>query len=244
MTAAGTTLGERFFFPRPVHAHVPVEAPHWLFLGLAYAAGAATLATAAFALGEYAFPARPRAGRASYPGAARQREEIRQYLSSIGEVFVEDATVRGVTSAFYLPERDVAVTDDADTYHRLRPTDTYVVFCEHEMRGHHLGQRLPFETPEPRRRGQRSGTRAAGPGRSTGGGHSAGYRAAAEASRHREERITAAFQTLGLTRNASETQVKNAYREKVKAVHPDRGGSERAFSRLQEAYTTARQHAE
>ena len=44
------------------------------------------------------------------------------------------------------------------------------------------------------------------------------------------------FTALGLDPSASLTQVKSAYREKVKAYHPDQGGTVQEFLRLQEAY--------
>lgn len=227
---------------------MPLEAPHWLFLGIAYAAGAATLATAAFALGEFAFPTPTPWASGRVSGADRRRVEIRHYLDTIGEHVVEDASVRGVRCEFYLPARDVAVTLESDTYNRLRTTATYVVFCEHEMRGAQLGARLPFETPETGRSGRRrtrAGTRTGSSGRRRAygpGGVGAGARAAAD-RRRREDAIASAYRTLGLPRDATVAEVKAAYREKVKDVHPDRGGSEDAFTRVQEAYTTARRHA-
>ncbi len=44
------------------------------------------------------------------------------------------------------------------------------------------------------------------------------------------------FAALGLESTASLTQVKNAYRDRVKQHHPDQGGSVQDFLRLQEAY--------
>lgn len=54
---------------------------------------------------------------------------------------------------------------------------------------------------------------------------------------------TTAFAVLGLPTDASQSEVKTAYREKVKHVHPDHGGSRESFERVREAYTTARTHA-
>lgn len=230
--------------------------PEWLFLGLAYAAGAAVLATAAFALGERAFPTRPFSGSTGSSGEWRRRGEIREYLDSIGEEYVEDGVVEGVHAAFYLPLRDVAVTFDPDTYNALKPTDTYVVFVEHEMHGHHLGQRLPFETPEPGWRRQRADfgrTGGQARGRTTGRSRSrTGYRGSggprgaggARSQAANRANVASAFRTLGLALGADEAEVKAAYREKVKNVHPDRGGSEEDFARVQEAYATAKQHAD
>ena len=45
-----------------------------------------------------------------------------------------------------------------------------------------------------------------------------------------------AYRTLGLDQDADESAVKRAYREKVKDVHPDRGGDEEEFKRVTRAY--------
>ncbi len=44
------------------------------------------------------------------------------------------------------------------------------------------------------------------------------------------------YDTLGISRNAGQQEVKRAYREKVKVTHPDRGGSEHAMAKLNETY--------
>jgi len=45
-----------------------------------------------------------------------------------------------------------------------------------------------------------------------------------------------AFRTLGLDPGADEAAVKQAYRDRVKEVHPDNGGSESEFKRVKKAY--------
>lgn len=45
-----------------------------------------------------------------------------------------------------------------------------------------------------------------------------------------------AYATLGLDLGADEEAVRSAYRERVKDVHPDRGGDEAAFRELTRAY--------
>lgn len=45
-----------------------------------------------------------------------------------------------------------------------------------------------------------------------------------------------AFRTLGLSPGADEATVKQAYRNRVKDVHPDNGGSESEFKRVKRAY--------
>lgn len=52
-----------------------------------------------------------------------------------------------------------------------------------------------------------------------------------------------AFAELGLRETATLDEVKSAYRDRVKQVHPDHGGSEDDFKRIREAYTLAKQHA-
>ena len=47
-----------------------------------------------------------------------------------------------------------------------------------------------------------------------------------------------AYRRLDLENGADESEVKRAYRRKVKEVHPDRGGDEAAFRRVTEAYET------
>ncbi|PSP95320.1 molecular chaperone DnaJ [Halobacteriales archaeon QS_1_68_44] len=47
-----------------------------------------------------------------------------------------------------------------------------------------------------------------------------------------------AYRRLDLENGADESEVRRAYRRKVKEVHPDRGGDEEAFKRVTEAYET------
>lgn len=47
-----------------------------------------------------------------------------------------------------------------------------------------------------------------------------------------------AYRRLGLEPGADATTVRAAYRQKVKEVHPDRGGDEEAFKQVTEAYET------
>jgi hypothetical protein len=57
-------------------------------------------------------------------------------------------------------------------------------------------------------------------------------------------RVGAAFDRLGLPPTADSDEVKAAYRQRVKAVHPDHGGDGESFKRLQDAYATAKEHAD
>ncbi|XVH30728.1 J domain-containing protein [Haloferacaceae archaeon DSL9] len=188
--------------------------PTWLILGVVIGVFASITVAGAFYAGNRLFPAAPVDRSRNVDGTVRRRAEIREYLRAIEEPFVEDYDVRGMTVAFYLTARDVAITFDAQAYFRLEAAGVYTVLCEHEMPGRHLGKRLPFEVPEldPE-----------------------------PADDH--DPVRAAFAHLGLSRSADESQVRSAYRERVKEVHPDQGGTEAEFRRVREAYATAKNHA-
>jgi len=147
-------------------------------------------------------------------GEDRRRGEIREYLVAIDEPFREDHVVEGEPVAFYLPERAVAITFDARHYFTLKRGDVHAILAEYELPGHGIGRRLPFETPE---------AAEALPGEAPGG---------------------SAFEVLDLDPSASAEEVRAAYRERVKEVHPDQGGDRESFERVREAYTVAREHAE
>lgn len=189
--------------------------PRWLVVGLGLGGVFSLLVAGVFVVGGKLFPDGPpsRAGRID--GTTRRRSEIRQYLVDIDERFREDVEVEGETIAFFLPERSVAITFDAQAYFRLESRGIYTVLCEHEMPGRHLGARLPFEVPDL----------DPDEGDVT-------------------DPIAAAFGHLGLDTDASSEEVKTAYRERVKQVHPDQGGDREQFERVREAYATARNHAD
>ena len=189
--------------------------PPWLLAGVGMGAVAVVLVAGIFVAGDRLFPA-PAADRGPrIDGTDRRRAEIRTYLGSIGERYVEDATVHDHTVAFYLPEREVAITFDPRAFFGMEGTDTHAILCEHEMPGHQLGRRLPFETPI---RGGREGSATT--------------------------RVGTAFGRLGLSPTADTDEVKAAYRRRVKDVHPDHGGDSESFKRLQDAYATAKEHAD
>ncbi|WP_255170232.1 J domain-containing protein [Natrononativus amylolyticus] len=190
--------------------------PPAVLAGLALGAIFTVFAAALFLLGERLFPSRSAATTRTYSSEDRRRTEIRDYLGEIGERYAEDHPIAGTTVAFYLPERDVAVTFDAHDFFRIQnTTDTYVVLCEHEMPGPHLGGRLPFEVPELE----------SGP-------------------TDFQETIRLAYEALGLPTTATRDEIKSAYRRQVKEVHPDHGGDRESFRRVQEAYVTAKEHAD
>jgi len=176
-------------------------------------------------------------------GSARRRGEIRTYLDAIGEPFVEDRTVGGVTVAFYLPARDVAITFDARAYFRLREAGTEAVLCEHEMPGSHLGRRLPFETPEVTTTTTTTNA-TAGPNPGPGPGPAANRGPGAAPASPPGPEVTSAFAELGLSPSADAAEIERAYRARVKQVHPDQGGDRESFRRVREAYAVAQDHRE
>lgn len=194
------------------------ELPNWLVTGTLAGIALSALVAAVFAVGRRRYPDPAPTGRSGAGGAAsgdsRRRTEIRQYLTAIGEPFAEDHPVDAHTVAFYLPERDVAITFDARAFYDITTGRTEAVLVEHEMPGMHLGSRLPFETPDI----------------DFGDDEDEGL-----------DRGEAAFAVLGLPSTASETEVRNAYREKVKTVHPDHGGDPEEFQRVKEAYAAAQE---
>lgn len=185
-----------------------VGLPQWLLVGIGLGVLLTVLIAVTFAIGTRAFPDASRGRNVGEGGELRRRAEIREYLRSIGESFVEDHPIEGQTVAFYLPAHDVAVTFDARTYFLLDRAGVHAVLVEHELPGSGVGERLPFETPEPS-----------------------------------EDGVAAAFATLGLPPTATGEDVRRAYRERVKEVHPDHGGDAEAFERVRQAYTVASERA-
>ena len=188
--------------------------PTWLLAGVALGSAASCCAAVVFVVGGRLFPTSPVERSRRIDGTVRRRGEIRQYLVDIGERFFEDYAVAGETVAFYLPERDVAITFDAKAYFRIEEAGTYAVLCEHEMPGRGLGRRLPFDVPE------------------------------LDPEPTVPDPISTAFAELDLAPEASADEVKSAYRAKIKEAHPDHGGDREEFKRLQDAYATARDHVE
>lgn len=199
--------------------------PRWVYLGVAAGAVLSCCVALTFLVGARRFPdgeADAGSGGAGRSTEAIRRAEIREYLASIDEQFTEDAEVAGNRVAFFLPKRDVAVTFDARTFLDLERTPTHVVLAEHEMPGVALGNRLPFETPDP----------------------ATWSRSAGSPERPRQlDAPAAAYEVLGLPSGADEAAVRRAYRRRVKEVHPDHGGDEREFQRVQAAYDAARRYA-
>ena len=199
--------------------------PRWLYLGVAAGAVMSLCVVVTFLVGGRVFfdgetDADDRDRHSERSTEAIRRAEIREYLDRIDERFVENADVDGNRVAFFLPTRDVAVTFDARTFLALEATPTHAILAEHEMPGVALGNRLPFETPEPS--------------------------VDDDPTDDPDERLPpadAAYRVLGLPSGADAEAVRCAYRRRVKEVHPDHGGDEEEFQRVQEAYDTAKRHA-
>ena len=199
--------------------------PRWLYLGVAAGAVMSLCVVVTFLVGGRVFfdaetDADDRDRHSERSTEAIRRAEIREYLDRIDERFVENADVDGNRVAFFLPTRDVAVTFDARTFLALEATPTHAILAEHEMPGVALGNRLPFETPEPS--------------------------VDDDPTDDPDERLPpadAAYRVLGLPSGADAEAVRRAYRRRVKQAHPDHGGDEEEFRRVQEAYDTARRYA-
>jgi hypothetical protein len=191
--------------------------PGWLAWGLGITAVVTVVVAVLFVVGERLFPTEPVTPAAERSGEWKRRREIREYLRAIEEPFAEDHFVAGSHVAFYLPRRDVAVTFDAPAYFRIRNSATHVVLAEHEMPGRALGGRLPFETPSIEDLFDDDDD----------GGD--------------EQSVADAFDTLDVSRGASDAELKAAYRERVKEAHPDHGGDQETFERVREAYAAAQQ---
>ena len=197
--------------------------PRWVVVGVAAGAVVSAGVAATFVVAPRLLPdgsessEERRSGRST---EAIRRSEIRDYLGRIDEQFAENAEVAGEQVAFLLPERDVAVTFDARTFLALERTPTHVILAEHEMPGVALGNRLPFETPDLSLGSEEPADREAQLGTAD-----------------------AAYDVLGLPHGADEEAVRRAYRRRVKEVHPDQGGDEEEFQRVQEAYDAAKRYA-
>ena len=202
-------------------ADLVASLPQWVRLGLV-AGGAATTAIAGiFLAGVRLFPTAARPSDSRPDGDSRRRADVREYLDEIGERYVEDRALGEQSVAFYLPDRDVAVTFDPQAFYALGDRSTHPVLVEYEMPSVNLGYRLPFETP----------TVDDGPDAETDD---------LSPDATDPDARTAALATLGLPAEASSEEIRAAYRERVKEVHPDHGGDEEAFKQVREAYTTAK----
>jgi DnaJ-domain-containing protein 1 len=202
--------------------------PSWLVIGVLLGLGGSLLVAAAFLAANRLLPGQPRE-RAPGAGESRRRVEFREYLDAIEEPYAEDHVVDGQAVAFYLPDRDVAVTFDARAYYHIKSnvhhiesnvhhieSNVHPVLVEHEVPGAMFGDRLPFETPE----------------------------IDVDDGAGEDDALEAAFAELGVPAGATIEEVRRAYRQRIKEVHPDQGGDEEAFRRVREAYATAKRHVD
>ena len=225
--------------------------PDWFLLGLLLGAAFTVIVATAFLVGELLVDDSTTGSDGDHVDGERLRNErIRRYLEAIDERYVEGHGIEGHDVAFFLPDRGVAVTFDPRAFFALADTDVRAILCEDEMPAEHLGSRLPFETPSSGLQSERSSKirseRFSGVG-------------AERSSETRSERFAAghpgsssgvpsapewAFRELGVSPTVETQRIRSAYRKRVKDVHPDHGGDEEAFMRLQEAYLRAKEHAE
>jgi hypothetical protein len=192
--------------------------PEWLVVGIALGLASSVVVAVLFFAADRRYPTEQ--PDHTDGGEERRRTEIREYLEAIGEEYVERHLVEGEEVAFYLPERDVAVTFDVGAFYRIDRSETYAVLAEHEMPGYQLGGRLPFEVPEVEFDADERG-------RTT------------EATADRDA-LAAALAELGVGDDADGEEIRAAYRRRVKETHPDQGGDEDEFKRVREAYVTAK----
>lgn len=197
--------------------------PTWLLAGIALGGAATGVIAGIFYLGDRYLASAGRVHRHGTErrrsGSAKRRNEIRVYLDAIGEHYEESHPIAGTTVDFYLPQRDVAVTFDGQSFFRVTETDTTAILWPEELPARLLGRRLPFDVPpidETVRVRQ-------GP---------------------RNDAVRDAFDELGIPPSSPEAAIQDAYRDRVTAVHPDQGGSAEAFRSVQAAYAVALDHAD
>ena len=192
--------------------------PAWVVFGLLFGLVASAIVAALFYVGDRLFPATDHGhnDRTHHTsGTERRRAEYRDYLTAIDEPYLEAHDRAGHSLDFYLPQRDVGLTFDPRVLFGLEETTTHVILCEAEMPAANLGRRLPFEIPDDVRTPPTS-----------------------------NDPVDQAYEQLGITPDATATEVRDAYRSRAKETHPDRGGRSEEFKQLQEAYATVKDHAE
>lgn len=192
--------------------------PAWVVFGLLLGLAASTIVAAIFYFGDRFVPATDHGhhDRTQYTsGTERRRAEYRDYLTTIDEPYLEAHDRAGHSLDFYLPKRDVGLTFNPRVLFGLEDDTTHVILCEAEMPAANLGRRLPFEIPDE-----------------------------VHTPPNSSDPVGRAYEQLGIAPDATATEVRDAYRSRAKETHPDRGGSSEEFKQLQEAYATAKDHAE
>lgn len=180
--------------------------PPWLITGVLLGLVAAILVFVVYLVGVARFDD----GTAPFSGDpnALRMAEMRAYFAAIGEPVQEHVVVDGHDVAFWLPDRDVAITFDARTYFDLDRAGVTAVLIEHEVPGDQIGGRLPFETP------------------------TLGRPDAASDDRSWARRV------LGVDDSADADAIDDAYRDRIKEAHPDLGGDAEELADVLEAYET------
>ena len=194
--------------------------PRWFILGILLGLVFAGIIAVVFVIGVVVYPDQvDRSHFRNDTSSERKQREIRWFLRTIGEPFIEDYILGDEVVGFYLSDRNVSITLDAKTFFSVNRLGHTAVLVEHEMPITQLGARLPFDTPSipTAQPSTRSITES--------------------------ERILAAFRELGLTPSASEAEIRQAYRREIKRVHPDHGGDRSSFDRVREAYVIASREA-
>lgn len=105
--------------------------------------------------------------------------------------------------------------------------------ASHERRRRAAGAG-PQTRTGPRTRADRQARAGAGGGARSQ--RAAGSRRRAPPETSRGPTAAEARSTLGVGADAGESEIRSAYRNRVKEVHPDRGGDEEAFKRVTAAY--------
>lgn len=108
------------------------DLPPWLLWGVLFGGLVSAAIAGVFYAGTRLFPTEYRdgttgRGQRTRDGRSRRHIEIRQYLAAIDEQYLEGHTVEGREVAFYLPQRDVAITFDARAFYHIDRSATHAV---------------------------------------------------------------------------------------------------------------------
>lgn len=181
------------------------ELPAWLVNGLLLGVLVSLAVFAVYATGVRLLDLDRNPTRTVDPHALR-RAEVRAYLAAIGESAEERTAIADIVVDFWLPDRHLAITFDADAYFHLREADVEAILLEHEVPGDRIGPRLPFEVPP----------------------------LAADAEPGDTDDW--AYEALGVESDATWSTITTAYRDRLKEVHPDQGGDAKALAEVLDAY--------
>lgn len=142
-------------------------------------------------------------------------------LVGLASVFAAIAVVMFVTASAYRTPVPLAIA---------LPTGLTGYLLWYQGTGR-LARRMGERTRQPEGR-TRTGSRSRNRGRRTRRGRSRTQRSTRGSGQTRRE----AYNTLDLDPGSEKSEIKRAYRKKVKTTHPDRGGDEEAFKEVTDAY--------